>query len=131
MGDKSTIVRDVDDVGFNLKAWLWWLCFIMELTCMGYFNTFWAPLSKVWFKMWGYHLVYSCYNMWQIGVWGRKQTMKNKLELKFCHYKKWMEKQFGNKDRKLGIVHEGYKGVFVGQNMCGGMLEGPLGWKVD
>jgi hypothetical protein len=38
-----------------------------------------------------------------------------------------MEKQFGNKDRKLGIVHEGYKGVFVGQNMCGGMLEGPLG----
>jgi hypothetical protein len=28
-------------------------------------------------------------------------------------------------------VHEGYKGVFVGQNMCGGMLEGPLGWKVD
>jgi hypothetical protein len=28
-------------------------------------------------------------------------------------------------------VHEGYKGAVVGQKTCGGMLEGPLGWKVD
>jgi hypothetical protein len=53
--------------------------------------------------------------------------MKNRVELKLCHYKKQMEEQFGNKDGELGIVHEGYKGVVVGKNTCGGMLEGPLG----
>ncbi len=57
--------------------------------------------------------------------------MKNRVELKLCHYKKQLEEQFGNKDGELCIMHEGYKGVVVGQKTCGGTLKGPLGWKVD
>jgi hypothetical protein len=71
MGDKWMVVKDVNDLGFNLKTWLWWLSFIMELICTRDYNTLWAPLNRVWFKMWGYHSIYSCCSIWQIGEWGR------------------------------------------------------------